>query len=250
MQLITPPDARPRPSAAPLVLGTVIGTVLVVSGVVLAWIAFTTPVLTQALPVGRPDAGQMASGVVIWAVALVAPAGFVIVGMNRLARNLASVKTAAPRTSSVIRALSSLPEDIVVASGITLPDGRGVGELVVGPFGAAVIREMPPEAVTRIKAGHWQVRGRRGWIPIESPLDRATRDAERVRRWLGHDDVDFVVKTYAAVVGTAPTVERTAGCAVLTPDTVAPWITGLPPQRSLNEGRREQMLELVREAAV
>src|SRR6476646_10557181 len=76
MQLITPPDARPRPSAAPLVLGTVIGTVLV-----LAWIAFTTPVLTQALPVGRPDAGQMASGVVIWAVALVAPAGFVIVGM-------------------------------------------------------------------------------------------------------------------------------------------------------------------------
>jgi len=250
MQLITPPDARPRPSAAPLVLGTVIGTVLVVSGVVLAWIAFTTPVLTQALPVGRPDAGQMASGVVIWAVALVAPAGFVIVGLNRLARNLATVKTATPRTSSVIRALSSLPEDVVVASGITLPDGRGVGELVVGAFGAAVIRELPPEAVTRIKSGHWQVRGRRSWIPIENPLDRATRDAERVRRWLGHDDVDFVVKTYAAVVGTAPTLERTAACAVLTPETVAQWITGLPPQRSLNEGRREQILELVREAAV
>ena len=77
----------------------------------------------------------------------------------------------------------------------------------------------------------------------------AARDAERVRRWLGHDDADFVVKVYAAVVGPAPTVDRTAGCAVLTPDQLGSWIAALPAQRSLTTGRRELILDLVRDAA-
>ena len=87
--------------------------------------------------------------------------------------------------------------------------GEAVAELVIGPFGGAVIRELPPAAVTRIREGHWELRTRRGWVSIENPLDRAARDAERVRRWLGHDDADFVIKMYAAVVGPAPTVPRT-----------------------------------------
>ena len=249
MQLITPPGAHTKPPIAPLLAGTAFGSVLVVCGIVLAWFAFATPLLSRAIPVGRPDVVQTATGMALWAFALVAPAGFVLFGVARLARNLAAVKQSSPRKSAVIRALTALPEDVVVASGITLPDGRGVSDLVVGPFGAAVIRSLPPAAATRIVKGNWQVRGARGWIPLENPLDRATRDAERVRRWLGHDDVDFIVKTYAAVVGVSPTVERTAACAVLTPETVASWVTGLPPQRTLTESRRAQILELVQEAA-
>jgi hypothetical protein len=124
-----------------------------------------------------------------------------------------------------------------------------VSDVVLGPFGAAVLRELPPAPVTRIRDGRWELKARRGWITLENPLDRASRDAERVRRWLGHDDADFVVKAYAAVVGTGWKIARTADCAVLTPDEVAAWISALPPQRSLTEGRREQVLDLVREAA-
>jgi hypothetical protein len=61
--------------------------------------------------------------------------------------------------------------------------------------------------------------------------------------------VDFVVKVYAAVVGPDATMARTAACAVLAPDQLAGWIAALPAQRSLTTGRREQILDLVRDAA-
>lgn len=249
MEHITPSRAPQRQSMAPLLTGTVAGTLLVVGGVVLAWIALATPLLSHALASARPDPGQTATGIAIWAITLVGPAGFVLVGSSRLARNLASVRRHRPQRSAVVRALAGLPEEVIVASQITLPDGRGVGDLVVGPFGAAVLRELPPAAVTRVREGNWEVRGARGWIPLENPMERAVRDAERVRRWLGDDDMDFVAKVYTAVVGPSPTLERTVACAVLTPETVAAWITGLPPQRSLTAGRRDQLIEMVRDSA-
>jgi hypothetical protein len=57
------------------------------------------------------------------------------------------------------------------------------------------------------------------------------------------------VKSYAAVVGPKTSIARTTDCAVLTPDQLAAWVTGLPPQRSLTEGRRERLIEFVRDAA-
>jgi hypothetical protein len=142
-----------------------------------------------------------------------------------------------------------MADDVIFAPDIVLPDGRAVSELVIGHFGAAVIRELPPATVTRVRESRWELRTRRGWIPIENPLERAARDAERVRRWLAHDDADFVVKAYAAVVGPDPSIPRTSDCAVLTPDQLSAWVAGLPPQRSLTEGRRERLIEFVRAAA-
>lgn len=249
MEVISPSHPARRPSLAPLLGSTILGTVLIVTGIVLAYIALATPVLRSAMPAGRLDAGQIITGITVWGIALVAPAGFVLFGTSRLVRILAAVRGRIPRRSTVLRALDGVAEDVIVASGLTLPDGRAVAELVIGPFGAAVIRELPPAAVTRVREGRWELRTRRGWISIESPLDRAARDAERVRRWLGHDDADFIVKTYAAVVGPAPTVSRTTDCAVLTPDQLAPWLDALPPQRSLTEARRERVAEMVRDAA-
>jgi hypothetical protein len=234
---------------APLLGGTVLGTVLIVTGIVLAYIALATPALQSVMPEGRLNPGQVATGAAVWAIALVAPAGFVLVGTSRLVRILAAVRGRIPRRSATVRALDGVADDVIVATGITLPDGRSVTELVVGPFGGAVIRELPPAAVTRIREGRWELRTRRGWISIENPLDRAVRDAERVRRWLGHDDADFVVKVYAAVVGPEPTFTRTRDCAVLSPDQMVAWINALPPQRSLTEGRRQQVVETVRAAA-
>lgn len=249
MEIVRPADAAPRPSIAPLVGGVVLGTLLVVVGVILAWAAFATPLLGSVLPSGRPTVGQMASGIAVWAIALVAPAGCLLLGGTRLARILGTARGRAPRASAVLQALDPLSDDVLVATGITLDDGRGVADLVVGPFGAAVIRQLPPAAVTQVREGRWFLRTRRGWMPLEDPLVRAARDAERVRRWLGHDEADFVVKTYAAVVGVGYAIERTRECAVLTPDQVAGWIMALPPQRTLTDGRRDQIRDLVRAAA-
>lgn len=248
MDVIAPSRPSGRSTLVPVLSGTLFGTLFIVSGLALAYVAFATPFLDLAIPTGRPDAFQTAIGITIWAVALVAPAGFVLAGANRLARNLATIRGRVPRRSAALKALDSLPGDVTVASGLTLADGRGVADLVIGPFGAAVIRELPPSAVTRVQGDNWQVRGSRGWIAIDNPLDRATRDADRVRRWLTEDD-DFLVKVYAAVVGPNPSVERTPGCAVLTPDQLAAWIAALPTQRGLTPGRYSRLLDQVRAAA-
>jgi hypothetical protein len=247
MEVLQPPQHVRRPSIAPLLGSTVVGTVFIVSGIVLAYVALATPILGSILPDGRLNAGEMATGMAIWAVALVAPAGLLLVGFTKLVRIFTTVRGRVPRRSIVMRALRGA-SGVVVAPVIALPDGRTVSHLVVGSFGAAVFRELPPPASTRIRDGRWELRTKGGWIPLENPLDRAARDAERVRRWLGHDDADFVVKVYAAVVGPGTTVPRTPDCAVLTPDQIVPWLDALPPQRSLTESRRQQVIDQVRSA--
>lgn len=248
MDVIASSRPLPRASFVPLLGSTVFGTAFIVGGLALAYLVFATPFLQVALPSGRPDVAQTVLGMGIWAVALVAPAGFVLAGANRLARILAAARGRVPHRTATLKALNDLPDDITVASGLTLSDGRGVSELVIGPFGAAVIRELPPAAVTRIRGESWQLRTSRGWISLDNPLDRAARDAERVRRWLTEDD-DFLVKVYSAVVGPDATVARTPTCAVLAPDQLAAWIAALPTQRSLNAGRLQRILDMVRAAA-
>ena len=248
MEVIAPPRPMEHRSVTPLLSSTVLGTALVVGGLSLAYMAFATPLLTMILPVGRPTTGQMAMGMAIWALALVAPAGFILAGTNRLARLLAAIRGRRPARSPIMQALAGMSEEVIVITGLQLADGRGLPELVMGPFGAIVLRELPPPQVTRIQNGHWQLRTQRGWIPLDDPLTRTARDADRVRRWLAHDDADFVVKVYAAVVGTDPTVTRTPACAVVTPDQLAAWVTGLPSQRSLTPARRQLMVELARDA--
>lgn len=250
VDVITPPRVGERSSVAPVIGGTLVGTLLVVGGITLAYLAFATPFLADLVPSGRLDATQTAVGIAIWSAALVAPAGFVLIGTSRLARILGAARRRMPRRSPYHTSIGALPDDVVVARGLTLPDGRPISDLLVGPFGAAVIRELPPQAVTRVRNGHWELRTARRWVPLENPLDRATRDAERVRRWLAHDDTDFVVKTYAAVVAAGHAVARTTTCAVLTPDDLAAWIAALPAQRSLNAGRRERILDIVRRSAI
>ena len=90
----------------------------------------------------------------------------------------------------------------------------------------------------------WELRTRAGWIPIENPLERAARDAERVRHWLSDDDRDFLVKAYAAVViRPGASLERTATCAVLTADQVPDYIASLPAQRTLTASRLDGVLD-------
>ena len=89
---------------------------------------------------------------------------------------------------------------------------------MLGPFGIVVVGDMPPASATRHANGHWEIRDGRGrWIPVESPVQRAARDAERVRGWLATDDRDFLVRVYAVLVTGDATVERSPSCAVVPP---------------------------------
>ena len=80
-------------------------------------------------------------------------------------------------------------------------------------------------------------------------MQRASRDAERVRSWLASNDRDFLVRVYAAVVSDDPTMERSPDCAVVPTAELASWLEALPVQRGLTSARREHLVELVRALA-
>ena len=248
MQLIASTRAA-RPPIGAAVIGIAVGSVLLVGGLFLAWIAFTTPVLTglTATPV-RPGPAQLAIGAGVWAIALVAPASFAIVGALRLGRVARSLTV--PRgIRAVTRAGANLGDEYIAAANVRLPDGRIVRDLVLGPFGLAIINELPPRKATRHSGAGWELRRPDGrWTHFENPLERAARDSERVRRWIGSIDRDYVVKVYAAVVTSDPTVSRTATCSVVTSDDIAGWLASLPPARSLNADRRTELIATIQAA--
>jgi hypothetical protein len=241
------PDRRAL--VAPILLGAVVGLVLLVGGCLLAYLTLGTTFLHQFMPIGRATTSQLIAGAIAWSFALTAPALFGIVGLVRLIGVLELIGAARPRTGRTAQLARALPDDLVLATRVRLPDGRLVPELVVGPFGAAVIEELPPAGAVRHRGATWEVRTSDGqWRAMEHPLDRAARDAERVRRWLEADDRDHVVKTYAVVVASDAGLERSAACAVVTPEQLPAWLAALPPQRTLNESRRDRIVELVRSA--
>jgi len=81
---------------------------------------------------------------------------------------------------------------------------------------------------------------------LENPLERAARDAERVRSWIAAEERDFVVKVYAAVVTPDTSLSRTSACAVISTEQIPAWLASLPPQRSLSSDRRAELLGLIK----
>jgi len=245
MQVISPP-APSRVSRGSIVLGTLVGAVLLVGGLAIGWLAFGTPFMSHFTPAGRPGPTQFVTGMLAWSFGLIAPAAFTIAGLARIVIVLDSVASARPKPTPVSRLARDLGEEYAVASRLRLPDGRVIPELVLGPFGAAVLEEVPPAGATRRHGEAWEVRTKRGWMPLENPLEKASRDAERIRSWFTNDDRDFIVKVYAAVIDPGRSIGRTASCAVITPDQITAWLLSLPAQRSLTPSRRENLTELLR----
>lgn len=247
MQLIAADRARRRHAIVPIFVGSVAGTALVVGGLALAYVAYATPLMESLAPGARPTLTQSVMGMAAWSIALIAPAGLLLLGTHRLATMLATVRRGA-RPHSGQRRATALPDGVAVAVGVNVGDGRVIPEILVGQFGAVVIRDLPPQSATRSRGQFWEVFTSEGWIRIEDPLDSVTRDAERLRRWFAHDDNDFVVRVYAVVIDPDGSMPRTPACAVVSEPQLAAWLTSLPPQRSLTEGRRERLLAMIREA--
>jgi hypothetical protein len=236
-----------RPPLAPVVIGGTVGIVLLTGGIFLAWLALATPVVGSLTPSAvRPGLVQLAIGGAVWGLALVAPPSFAIVGALRLGMVLRALFTR-PKPRPITQLATTLGDEFIVAEDVRLPDGRMIRDLVIGPFGMAVLSELPPAKVTRHQGMSWEIRGRNGrWLPYENPIERTARDGERVRRWFSAQERDFLVKVYSAAVTTDPSVARTPTCAVIEPGQIAAWISGLPPSRALNEERRRIVVDQVR----
>jgi hypothetical protein len=240
------PSPRHAVDLGPVVGGALAGTAFIATGLALAYLTVDTPMISRLAPSGSGSSAGIA--LAIWSFALIAGGAFIVAGTDHLATTLAAVRGRRPSRSPVLRALAGLPDDVVVATGVVPQDGRAVPELVIGPFGVAIVHELPPTDVVRQVAGSWELRTDEGWAPTEAPLDRASRDADRVRRWLAHGDLDFVVRVYAAVVAPTVGLPRTATCAVITQEQIPGWLAALPRQRSLNARRQDRLQSLIKAA--
>jgi hypothetical protein len=250
MQVIAADAPSRRADRYQVAVSAVSAALLLLVGAMLAWLCLGTPVLANLTPLGRPDAIEMASGVLVWILAIAIPAAFLILGIARLVAVLEAI--GAMRANTVTRTLAAaLGPDHLAAMNLMLPGGRRIHELVLGPFGIVVIGTVPPPSVSRNVGSRWELLDGRGrWIPIEGPLQRTARDAERVRSWLTADDRDFPVRVYAAVLSVGRGLERTPDCAVVAPADLAEWLVALPFQRGLTSSRREHLVELIRSVAV
>ena len=252
MQVISSSRTRAgQPSRVGVATALIIGTTLVGASLALLYLVFGANFVDRFMPSGRPTTYELVAGALAWTFALTAPAGFGLVGVARLVTAYDRWRARRPRVTPAVRLRRAIGDDHVVATGVRLPDGsRVLPELVVGPFGAAIIEELPPVgAVMSRGVRSWEVRVGNGQIrTIENPLVLAAHDAERVRAWLSPEDGEHVIKVYAAVVGSDARVERSPSVALIEPSQVAAWLSSLPPQRSLDAGRRDKLVKQIRAA--
>jgi hypothetical protein len=243
------PSVVPHPAfrLGRLLGGTLAGSVLVAAGLLTAYMAIATPTVRGLVP----DTGgrQPFIGLGIWSFALIAGGSLLVAGTDRLARIVAALRHRHGNGGPAARALAERPDGVVVLGGFVPGDGRPIPEIAIGAFGVAVIHELPGSGRVRRGPRGWEARSGDGWHPMDDPLEAAARDAERVRHWLGTSDLDFVVRTYAAVLVGDRAFERTPTCAVVTPSQLAAWVASLPRQRTLTVGRRGRRVTLAQAPA-
>jgi hypothetical protein len=229
--------------------GALVAAGLVAAGLTLAFLTTLDSTLASTFGPYARGAGTIPLAATLWWLGLIAGGALLVAGTDRLAVVAAAVRRASRARTPLARALASLLPAYETVSGVVPHDGRPVGPLIVGPFGVAVLGELqPPDRLRRVPGGAWQERAADGWIATEHPLDRVAREAERVRHWLTHGELEFVVRVYAALVTTDEAIPRSPVCAVVPAELLAAWLDGLPGQRSLTDGRRQRLVVRAREA--
>jgi hypothetical protein len=240
MTLSATPHA-PLP-AGRLLGGLLVGSLLVAAGLAADYLTIATPFVSSLVPGTASTGGSIGIGLGVGAFALIAGGALLIAGTDRLARLVATSRGRSDWSGPAAQALATVT-DVAVASRVAMSDGATIPELVIGPFGAAVVHVVPSSRLIR-RGARWETRTSDGWVPMEDPLEAAARDADRVRRWVGLADLDFVVRVYAAVVVDDQTIQRSPFCATLTPEQIPSWIAALPPQRTLTVARRDRLVAM------
>ena len=232
-----------------VVTGLTIGLLLIGVGAALAYLAVASPMSQQFTPDLRSGPLRVVVGALGWTLLIAAPVIAGLAGVAWLAGTVERVSTLRGRPNSMAGLSRFLGPEYAAATGVRLPDGRIVSEIIVGPHGIAVFEPLPPKAVTRVVQGRWELRvGKDDWVPLENPLERAVRSADRVRHWIGENDRGFVIRVYAAVISPDDSLARTSKCAVVTRDRVPAYLDSLPVQRGFSPERRARIVEDLRVA--
>jgi hypothetical protein len=249
MQVISAPPSASWAVRISVARSVLVAVLMLAAGTALAWLCLATPLVSAFTPAGWVSLPDLIVGVLVWVFSIVVPITFLVLGAARLA-GILDGWMGGRRPAVTPQLAAALGADHLAATDVVLPGGRRVNELVLGPFGIVVFAEVPPPSISRFVGSRWEVKDGNGrWFAIEGPVERAARDADRVRGWLSADDRDFVVRVYAAVVTDDPRVQRSPACAVVAPSDLAPWIAGLPFQRGLTADRTERIASLVQEVA-
>ena len=236
-------------SSLSIVTGLTIGLLLVGLGVALAYLAVATPFSQQFTPDPRSGPSRVVISAIGWTLVIAAPAIAALAGFAWLAGVAEQTGARRKRPHPVSELSRVLGEDYVAATGIELPDGRLVSEVIVGPHGVAVFEPLPPASLTRVQNGRWELRvGRDRWVAMENPIERATRSADRVRHWLGEEDHGFVVRVYAAVIAPEGVLTRSPSCAVVSREQVPAYLNALSAQRGFTPARRTRIVDQIRAA--
>jgi hypothetical protein len=249
MQVFQPRVARAGSRRA-IATGGIIGLLLIGLGVALGYLALATPFSQQFIPEPRSGGVGAIVSALGWTLLIVAPATAAIAGIAWLADVAALASALRVKPHPVERLSRVLGEEYTAATNVRLPDGRIVSEIIVGPHGMAVFEPMPPAALTRSQSGRWELRvGKDRWVPLENPLERTVRSADRVRHWLTNEDRGFVVRVNAAVVAPdSAAIARSSSCAVVTRDQIPAYLNSLPVQRGFTAERRAEIVEIIRAA--
>ena len=184
MQILASPRATAgRPSRFAFYTALFAGTIFTAVGVALLYLVFGGDFMTRSCrPADRRPTTSSSARSPGPSRSPHRPASASSAGSPR--DRLRSLAARRPRVTPAVRLRRAIGDDHVVATSVRLPVGnRVLPELVIGPFGAAVIEELPPSgAVMSRGVRTWEVRVGNGYIrTIENPLDRATHDAEIVR---------------------------------------------------------------------
>ncbi len=141
MQVIASSHAKAgQPSRFRVLTALLVGATLVAASLVLLYLVFGDHFVDRFMPRGRATTSELIAGALAWTFALTAPAGFGLVGIARLVTAFDRYRARRTRVTPALRLRRAIGDDHVVATGVRLPDdNRVVPELVIGPFGAAVI---------------------------------------------------------------------------------------------------------------
>jgi hypothetical protein len=226
-----------------------VGVILLGTGLAVGYMALTTSFVADVSELGRDRVTRPLVGTLAWALAFLVPGLLVVFGLARLVGALDRAGGRRRRPRPVAAISRRLTDEYTVAQAVRLPDGRLLPEVVVGPQGLVVVEALPPVRASRVAGRSWEVRLTNGrWLPIEHPLDRAARDAERLRHWISSEQESLAVRVFAAVVSDGHELARTPEVAVVARDQLASYLTGMPQARQMTPDRREAIIDLLRTA--
>ena len=247
MQVISAAEPRRRASAFAAAARFLVGLVVLAVAAGCAWVIAGSGMLDEFLRLGSSRQEQQLLGTLGWALAFLVPGTIAVLGLATMWRAVDRLPRRR-RTRPAAALAGQLSDDYAVVEGVRLPDGRDVPEIVVGPHGLTLVEELPPARVSRPGSHHWEVRVAGGrWLTIENPLDRAARDGERLRRWLGAHFEDFLPRITVAVVADDERVSRTAEVAVLSAAQLPRFLAAQPSVRQMTADRRARIETLLRE---